>query len=300
MQLTMDNVNTMENIKWRFQHGILSLWCSYTRYYQQHTNKFKNCTQIKINCTRNQWSITKKQSQFTGVSALSLKTQFTPKSQRKNPYIINDHFDPNINADSVENVNNKSLDDSYDSNDETSIITTQFPVRIHHLKRGFYFDTSFNDFDNEQIIKYKNGNNNEMNIKVRNHSYTALGAQFDENYDMTVNGVLLRIDETAFDDLDIYAFGKGLQFPNGIPTIFTQNVCDSFQMRDNPVAMDWFLYSKPKEFIKNMELEQETVQCFLDTNERKNELSVIYEENPRKYQLNVWTYIVPKEIMWWI
>ncbi len=116
--------------------------------------------------------------------------KFTPKSQRKNPYILHDHFDPE--SDGINNNNNKKNADiiSDSSEDDEGSIQAEFPVRIHHMRRGFYFDTSFNDMEYEQIIKYKQ-ENGDIDIQFDNsqkinHSYAALGAQFDEEYDVTV------------------------------------------------------------------------------------------------------------------
>ncbi len=45
--------------------------------------------------------------------------------------------------------------------------------------------------------------------------------------------------------------------------------------------------------VNNNEVNEENV----NVNKKENELTIINEENTKKYQLNVWTYIVPKEIM---
>lgn len=306
--------------------------------------------------------------------------KYTPRSQRINPYILHDHFNPNDDAShkshSKEDTNNILIE----SEDDDENVIQEFPVRIHHLRRGFYFDTSFNDMDNEQIIKYKNmmmeekeiddviNDDNLDDIKANklNKSYTGLGVQFDEEYDITVNGLLLRIDEASLNEFDETA-GKVL--------------------KRETIPLQWidFLYTKPKEFTKNLELEEEKLNTIkketiitkeekeqstndTDTIEKvkkedideansminhvdievegkgassssgdkvksedvnidlndlvdeeqgvileddkninkesndevkhgKNELNVMNEENTKKYQLNVWTYIVPKEIM---
>eukprot|EP00484_Ammonia_sp_Unknown_P015022 CAMPEP_0197081196 /NCGR_PEP_ID=MMETSP1384-20130603/214514_1 /TAXON_ID=29189 /ORGANISM="Ammonia sp." /LENGTH=534 /DNA_ID=CAMNT_0042520091 /DNA_START=185 /DNA_END=1789 /DNA_ORIENTATION=+ len=303
--------------------------------------------------------------------------KYTPKSQRKNPYILHDHFDPDIKSEKLLSQQHKKKDahsqDSEDQEEDDEDERQEFPVRIHHLRRGFYFDTSFNDMHHEQIVKYKDTTQVELadadkqrhSLKEQriNHSYTALGVQFDEEYDVTVNGILLRIDEDALLRFDTDGAGKAL--------------------RRESVPLQWidFLYAKPREFTKNMQLEQDKLNTMkqqigmegeqehnhtnlkhdiddansminhvdieveqvhsggdsesaddgklehaaeielqdlvdseqgviveddkrLNKKESKeleeqplNELDVMNEENTKKYQLNVWTYIVPKEIM---
>eukprot|EP01083_Nonionella_stella_P165407 550143_1 len=262
--------------------------------------------------------------------------RFTPKSQRTNQYILHDHFGSEIDHQDTVDEN------SDENNDEEELTVREFPVRIHHVKRGFYFDSSFNGMDNEQIVKYKDvvdaDGDTDGIIDIQqeqasvNRSYTALGVQFDENYDVTVNGLLLRIDEDALLEFDKHGFGAAF--------------------RRETIPLQWidFLYSKPKEFAKNMELEEELEEEKLDTMKKEkgtrsanknetevlqkkdiddansmmqreevdieiineeiqlidnnqnqenanNKLNVMNEENTKKYQLNVWTYIVPKEIM---
>ena len=295
-------------------------------------------------------------------SKLRDKIKYTPKSQRKNPYILHDHFDPegdiNILNDNDNNKNKnknngKKQDDDYLNDDEDDDeLMQEFAVRIHHLRRGFYFDTSFNNMDNEQIIKAKDLDDdndiNMVNIKHINHSYTALGVQFDEEYDRTVNGLLLRIDENALQQFDLNGAGK------------------AFRREEIPLQWIDFLYNKPKEFTKNIQLEKEKLNAIKkeqaindddddnnnhndtllkididdansmvqhvdievddnndnddinlidlvdidqgvilednkninkDDTTNNNNLEIMNESNRKKYQLNVWTYIVPNEII---
>ena len=184
--------------------------------------------------------------------------KYTPKSQRINPYILHDHFNPNDDPshDSHQEDTNNIL---IESEDEDESIIQEFSVRIHHLRRGFYFDTSFNDMDNEQVIKFKNMmmmeekdiNDidaadivNDLKLNKLNKSYTGLGVQFDEEYDVTVNGLLLRIDEGSLTEFGKTA-GKALKLYK--------------------VPLEWidFLYTKPKEFTNVQILCEDKIESIL-------------------------------------
>ena len=176
--------------------------------------------------------------------------RFTPKSAQ-NGYVLHDHFDPENDVDSAQNEEGDALE--LDSDSELTS-PSEFAARVHHLRRSFSFDTALlsdgaGDGTNTSTPSNVSALSGDAQFDIdpggesRATPFTALGVQLDGHYDITVNGVLLRIDEDCLFDLD--SNGADGHSANGH---LEQNPFSLFRREQIPLQWIHFLYSKPREF----------------------------------------------------